>query len=67
MHGARRLIFSKGRDAHDYKFSAAVFEDFHRLSPEHRARFLAGSLYWLKGTADPDNDLIRRARGMLAG
>ena len=30
---ARRLIFLKGTNAHDYKFSSAVLEDYERLSP----------------------------------
>lgn len=30
---ARRLVFLKGTNAHDYKFSSAVLEDYKRLSP----------------------------------
>ncbi len=33
INGARRLVFLKGRDSHDYKFSSAVLEDFHHVSP----------------------------------
>src|SRR5262249_49409751 len=29
MHAARRLIFAKGTDSHDYKFSSAVLEDYY--------------------------------------
>ena len=39
------LIFLKGRDSHDYKFSSAVLEDYYHVSPEWRNRFLAGSTY----------------------
>ena len=41
MSGARRLIFSKGRDSHDYKFSSAALEDFYHATPAVRNRFLA--------------------------
>ena len=33
MTGARRLIFTKGTDSHDYKFSSAALEDFYHVSP----------------------------------
>jgi len=47
MHAVRKLVFLKGTDAHDYKFSSAVLEDFHHLSPEWRNRYLAASLFYL--------------------
>jgi len=62
---ARRMIFMKGRDAHDYKFSSAVLEDYHHLSPPWRDRFLAASAFWLRGSGDPDNGLVRRTRAAL--
>lgn len=65
MAAARRLIFSRGTDSHDYKFSAAALEDYHHVSPALRARFLASSVYWLKGSAGQDTDLVRRARAAL--
>lgn len=63
---ARRLIFAKGQDSHDYKFSSAVLEDFYHVAPTHRPRFLAASLFWLRGAGDKDNQLIQRARAALA-
>jgi hypothetical protein len=65
MAAARRLIFLKGRDSHDYKFSSAALEDYHHATPAWRARFLASSVYWLKGSGDKDNDLVKRARAAL--
>jgi hypothetical protein len=65
MAGARRLIFTKGNDAHDYKFSSAALEDFYHATPAWRDRFLASSLFHLRGSGDADNDLIRRARTAL--
>jgi hypothetical protein len=65
MAGARRLIFNKGNDSHDYKFSSAALEDFYHATPAWRDRFLASSLFQLRGAADADNALIRRARAAL--
>ncbi|MBX3441329.1 MAG: hypothetical protein KF774_02895 [Planctomyces sp.] len=62
---SRRLIFLKGRDSHDYKFSSAVLEDYGHISPEWRDRFLAMSVFNLKGTGDRDNDLVQRTRAAL--
>jgi hypothetical protein len=66
MAAARRLIFLKGRDSHDYKFSSAALEDFHHATPAWRARFLATSMFNLHGTLDRDNDLVKRSRAALA-
>jgi hypothetical protein len=66
INRARSLIFMKGRDTHDYKFSSAVLEDYLNVSPEWRARFLATSVFNLKGSKDADVDLIKRTRAALA-
>ncbi|QJX00402.1 twin-arginine translocation signal domain-containing protein [Frigoriglobus tundricola] len=62
----RRLIFLKGTDSHDYKFSSAVMEDAALLAPEWRDRFLAASVFWLKGSETPDAPLVKRTRAALA-
>ena len=64
---ARRLVFRKGTDSHDYKFSSAVLEDYAHVSPAWRDRFLAASVYWLKGSGGRDTDLVRRTREALKG
>jgi hypothetical protein len=66
MDAARRLIFTKGRDSHDYKFSSAALEDYYNISPAWRNQFLATSMFNLKGSGDRDNDLIRRTKAALA-
>jgi hypothetical protein len=66
MTAARRLVFLKGNDAHDYKFSSAVLEDFYHATPAWRNRFLASSMFNLRGTGNRDNDLVKRARAALA-
>ena len=65
IDAARRLIFLKGNDAHDYKFSSAVLEDFYHVSPTWRDRFLASSAFKLVGSGEPDNTLVKRTRAAL--
>lgn len=62
IHAARRLVFLKGNDAHDYKFSSAVLEDYYHVSPQWRNRYLATSLFYLPGSGARDNDLVARIR-----
>jgi hypothetical protein len=63
---ARRLIFLKGTDSHDYKYSSAVFEDHALLTPAWRDRYLAAAAFNLKGSTDPDNQLVQRTRAALS-
>jgi hypothetical protein len=65
IDAARRLVFLKGNDAHDYKFSSAVLEDYYHISPDWRNRYLASSLVRLCGSGDPDNELVKRTRAAL--
>ncbi len=64
---ARRLLFLKGTNAHDYKFSSAVLEDFPHVSPAWRDRFLASSVFWLSSSGAPENELVKRTRAALQG
>jgi hypothetical protein len=66
MKGARRLIFTKGNDSHDYKYSSATLEDYFHVSPRWRSVYLAMSLFQLRNTKDRDNDLVKRTRAALA-
>ena len=63
---ARHLIFTKGTDAHDFKFAASAFEDLTHASPAVRPQLLAASVFYLKGTRDPDSPLLQKAREALA-
>ena len=65
INAERRLIFLKGQNAHDYKFSAAVLEDYFNVSPAWRGHFLATSVFNLKGSGDRDNPLVERTRAAL--
>jgi hypothetical protein len=63
---ARRLIFLKGTNSHDYKYSSAVLEDYHSMSPAWRDRFLASTAFYFKGSSERDNPLVQRTRAALA-
>lgn len=65
MNEAQRLIYMKGTGSHDYKFSSAILEDYHHLSPAMRTRFLAASVNWLQGSGKKDTDLVARTRAAL--
>lgn len=65
MDAARVLVFLKGSNAHDYKFSGAALEDCGRLSPGWRERYLASSVFLLRGSEGPDNALVGRTRAAL--
>jgi len=66
MKEARRLVFAKGNDAHDYKFSSAALEDYYHLTPAWRGRYLAASTAWLRGSGAKDTGLLERTRAALA-
>jgi hypothetical protein len=67
IDAARRLIFLKGNDAHDYKFSSAVLEDCSHVSRDWRELFLSLGVYNLRGSGDPNNQLVERTRQALSG
>ncbi len=63
---ARRLVFLKGTDAHDYKYSSAVLEDYYHVSPAFQPTFLALSVFNLRGAGDKDNQLNQRIRSAMS-
>jgi hypothetical protein len=65
IHAARRLIYLKGTDSHDYKFSEAALEEYSQIAPRWRDRFLATSLFYLRGSGVADNELVRRTRDVF--
>ena len=44
------------------KVAEAALEDHGKMSPRWRDRFLASSVFWLKGAGSPDNGLVNRIR-----
>lgn len=65
IDAAQRLIYLKGSDSHDYKFSSAALEDYFNISPEVRNRYLAASVFYLKGSGGPDTNVSKRIRQAL--
>jgi hypothetical protein len=65
INAARVVIFHKGRDSHDYKFSSAALEDFYNVSRDWRNRYLASSVFNLNSSSDRDNQLVQRTRDAL--
>ncbi len=61
----RRLIFLKGRDSHDYKFSSAALEDYYQVGPAFRDAYLATSMFNLRGSDERDTGLAARTRAAL--
>jgi len=66
IDAARLLVFLKGTNSHDYKFSSAVLEDYQHISPKWRELFLASSVFQLRGSQGADNQLVQRTRAALA-
>jgi hypothetical protein len=64
---ARRLVFFKGTDSHDYKFSSAILEDCERLSPAWRSHYLATGMMLFRGSGGPDSPLVERIHTALKG
>lgn len=65
INTARALVFLKGKDSHDYKFSSAVLEDYYHVSPAWRDKYLAASVFNLRGLRAPDTALAERSRAAL--
>ena len=67
QRAAQSLIFTKGRDAHDYKYSAAIFEDYGLVAPQWRPQMLATSVYYMRGSGLEDSEVMKRAREAVRG
>ena len=65
MDAARLLVFLKGNDSHDYKYSSALLEDWGRLTSPWRERYLAAGMFLLRGSGAPNNKLVERTRAAL--
>jgi hypothetical protein len=64
---ARRMIFHKSHDAHEYKYGAAVWEECVLASdPKWQAPLAAASMSYVPGTKTQDSPLMKRARAAVA-
>ena len=66
IDAARLMVFLKGTDSHDYKFSSALLEDYSHLPAPWRDRYLAAGMFLLRGSGGKDNALVQRTRAALA-
>ena len=64
---ARRAIFRKGRDSHDYKYGAAAWEE-HQLAgdPKWRPSLAAAIMSKVPGSSTSESPLMRRAQEAVA-
>jgi hypothetical protein len=65
QRAAQSLLFTKGRDVHDYKYAAAIFEDYGLVDPAWRPHMLATAVYNLRGSGLEDAPLMQRAREVI--
>jgi hypothetical protein len=65
IDAARVLVFLKGNDSHDYKFSSAVLEDYEHVSAPWRNTYLASNLFNLRHTKERDSSLVKRTQDAL--
>jgi hypothetical protein len=60
---ARRMIFHKGTDSHDYKYGAAIWEECVAASePKWQGSLAAAAMHYLPGAQTKDSPLMIRAR-----
>ncbi len=64
---ARRLVFTRSTDTHDYKYPAAAFEDIPIVSPAWRPHMLAASMLHIPPPTAPESQVIQRARRAVVG
>ena len=64
---ARRLVFTRATDTHDYKYPAAAFEDIGIVSPAWRAHMLAASMLHIPAVTAPESPVIQRAKEAVTG
>ena len=64
---ARRMIYHKGRDSHDYKYGAAIGEEVLLSSaPAWRNPLIASAMFNLPGAGTKDSPTMIRAREAVA-
>ncbi|QDU73604.1 hypothetical protein Pan97_05800 [Bremerella volcania] len=66
IDAARVLVFRKGDNAHDYKFSSAILEDYYHVSPQWRDTYLASNIFLLRDSQRADNRLVQRIQAALS-
>ncbi|HUQ92521.1 MAG TPA: hypothetical protein VM120_12655 [Bryobacteraceae bacterium] len=62
---AVRLALTRSNEVHYYKYLASLMEDIPLVSPEWQPHLLAATVYYLKGSGDPEASVIKRAREVM--
>ena len=62
---ALRFTASKINEVHYYKYLAALIEDVPLVSPQWQPHLLAATVYYVKGSSDPEPAPMKRAREAL--
>jgi hypothetical protein len=62
---ATRYTLAKADEVHFYKYLASLIEDIPLVSAQWRPQLIAASLYYTKGSKDPDPVWAQRARAAL--
>jgi hypothetical protein len=62
---ALRLTLTKADEVHYYKYLAALIEDTPLVSPEWQPHLFAATVYYMKGSNDPEPASMKRAREAL--
>lgn len=65
LQAARRVVITRAAEAHDYKYPAAIFEDYALVAREWRPHMLAAAVYYLHGSAAPESPVMQRARAAI--
>ncbi len=61
------MIFHKGKDSHDYKYGAAIWEECQLATdPKWQPALAAGIMSHVPGAEVPDSPLMNRAREAVA-
>jgi hypothetical protein len=62
LSGAIRLSAAKANEVHYYKYLAALIEDLPLVSPAWQPHLLAATVYYVKGSSDPDPAPMKQAK-----
>jgi hypothetical protein len=65
LSAALRFTLAKADEVHYYKYLAAVIEDAPLVNPDWQPHVIAATVYYVKGSNDPEAAPMKRAREAL--
>ena len=63
----KRLVGTKARDAHHFKYSTSILSDAEKVSPIYRPHMYATAAYFLCGSDLSDSSAVSRAKMAMKG